>query len=165
MSVRASPSPSSFCALQGVLQMGVAAVWMIMNAWGRILKSRIFRKCRDPGSNRGSSDLQSDALPTELSRLWLYFECAFPRWLSGLGGAIARQFAMNTQFCLLGLGRLGFFTGWMCHLHGSRFHNGSSTTKKTTKKSASPPPLTLIGKCQVLGIYISTDPACEHKWN
>ena len=27
-------------------------------------------KCRDPGSNRGPSDLQSDALPTELSRLW-----------------------------------------------------------------------------------------------
>ena len=24
--------------------------------------------CRDPGSNRGPSDLQSDALPTELSR-------------------------------------------------------------------------------------------------
>ena len=27
------------------------------------------KKCRDPGSNRGPSDLQSDALPTELSRL------------------------------------------------------------------------------------------------
>ena len=27
------------------------------------------RSCRDPGSSRGSSDLQSDALPTELSRL------------------------------------------------------------------------------------------------
>ena len=26
--------------------------------------------CRDPGSNRGPSDLQSDALPTELSRRW-----------------------------------------------------------------------------------------------
>ena len=26
-------------------------------------------KCRDPGSNRGPSDLRSDALPTELSRL------------------------------------------------------------------------------------------------
>merc|ERR1712086_1006421 len=25
-------------------------------------------KCRDPGSNRGPSDLRSDALPTELSR-------------------------------------------------------------------------------------------------
>jgi hypothetical protein len=29
--------------------------------------------CRDPGSNRGPSDLQSDALPTELSRLCLQF--------------------------------------------------------------------------------------------
>ena len=27
------------------------------------------RKCRDPGSNRGPSDLRSDALPAELSRL------------------------------------------------------------------------------------------------
>ena len=26
-------------------------------------------KCRDPGSNRGPLDLQSNALPTELSRL------------------------------------------------------------------------------------------------
>ena len=26
------------------------------------------KKCRDPGSNRGPPDLQSDALPTELSR-------------------------------------------------------------------------------------------------
>ena len=27
--------------------------------------------CRDPGLNRGPSDLQSDALPTELSRLYV----------------------------------------------------------------------------------------------
>ena len=27
-------------------------------------------KCRDPGSNRGPLDLQSNALPTELSRLY-----------------------------------------------------------------------------------------------
>ena len=26
------------------------------------------KKCRDPGSNRGPLDLQSNALPTELSR-------------------------------------------------------------------------------------------------
>ena len=32
-------------------------------------------KCRDPGSNRGPSDLQSDALPTEPSRLhWGQFD-------------------------------------------------------------------------------------------
>ena len=30
--------------------------------------------CRDPGSSRGPSDLQSDALPTELSRLCFKFE-------------------------------------------------------------------------------------------
>ena len=28
-----------------------------------------YKRCRDPGSNWGPSDLQSDALPTELSRL------------------------------------------------------------------------------------------------
>ena len=33
--------------------------------------NHIKHKCRDPGSNRGPSDLQSDALPTELSRLAL----------------------------------------------------------------------------------------------
>ena len=32
------------------------------------------KKCRDPGSNRGPLDLQSNALPTELSRLdiWMF---------------------------------------------------------------------------------------------
>ena len=30
---------------------------------------RDMKACRDPGSNRGPPDLQSDALPTELSRL------------------------------------------------------------------------------------------------
>ncbi len=29
----------------------------------------ISKNCRDPGSNRGPLDLQSNALPTELSRL------------------------------------------------------------------------------------------------
>ena len=32
-------------------------------------KPRCDMRCRDPGSNRGPSDLQSDALPTELKRL------------------------------------------------------------------------------------------------
>ena len=31
-------------------------------------KAKSKKKCRDPGSNQGPSDLQSDALPTELSR-------------------------------------------------------------------------------------------------
>ena len=31
--------------------------------------SKIIKQCRDPGLNQGPSDLQSDALPTELSRL------------------------------------------------------------------------------------------------
>ena len=33
------------------------------------------KKCRDPGSNRGPLDLQSNALPTELSRLYIYKSC------------------------------------------------------------------------------------------
>jgi hypothetical protein len=51
----------------------------IMGATGELRQIRAFsktcrlhaRKCRDPGSNRGPSDLWSDALPTELSRLML----------------------------------------------------------------------------------------------
>ena len=35
----------------------------------RLLSQRDMKSCRDPGSNRGPSDLRSDALPTELSRL------------------------------------------------------------------------------------------------
>ena len=33
-------------------------------------------KCRDPGLNQGPSDLQSDALPTELSRRSEYCNCS-----------------------------------------------------------------------------------------
>ena len=39
-----------------------------MKRWPCIWCRKI-KKCRDPGSNRGPSDLRSDALPTELSRL------------------------------------------------------------------------------------------------
>ena len=35
----------------------------------KIFSKIIWQKCRDPGSNRGPLDLQSNALPTELSRL------------------------------------------------------------------------------------------------
>ena len=35
----------------------------------KILASLMKQNCRDPGSNRGPLDLQSNALPTELSRL------------------------------------------------------------------------------------------------
>ena len=38
---------------------------------GQFYKHLFEAKCRDPGSNWGPSDLQSDALPTELSRLGL----------------------------------------------------------------------------------------------
>ena len=34
----------------------------------RLRAPSLDRECRDPGSSRGPSDLQSDALPTELSR-------------------------------------------------------------------------------------------------
>ena len=36
------------------------------NPWK--IKRTMLQKCRDPGSNRGPLDLQSNALPTELSR-------------------------------------------------------------------------------------------------
>ena len=40
--------------------------------------------CRDPGSNQGPSDLQSDALPTELSRhleyIALDIDLALPKY-------------------------------------------------------------------------------------
>ena len=36
------------------------------------LTNKMKKECRDPGLNRGPSDLQSDALPTELSRLSTY---------------------------------------------------------------------------------------------
>ena len=36
---------------------------------------RTWDKCRDPGSNWGPPDLQSDALPTELSRQWWAARC------------------------------------------------------------------------------------------
>jgi hypothetical protein len=35
-------------------------------------KSKKKKKCRDPGLNRGPLDLQSNALPTELSRLNIF---------------------------------------------------------------------------------------------
>ena len=44
------------------------------------------QKCRDPGSNRGPLDLQSNALPTELSRQQMPWvgatsnRCFFPSW-------------------------------------------------------------------------------------
>ena len=43
-------------------------------------KKFISQKCRDPGSNRGPLDLQSNALPTELSRLpvWEALKKQFP---------------------------------------------------------------------------------------
>ena len=58
-----------------------AALMHVMTKVARLLSSRLhvttfvrecqeyICKCRDPGSSRGPSDLQSDALPAELSRL------------------------------------------------------------------------------------------------
>ena len=43
--------------------------WMWLSRFGRDKYTVRSTTCRDPGSNRGPSDLQSDALPTELSRL------------------------------------------------------------------------------------------------
>ena len=50
-----------------ILLAGKACVGLIRN-----------KKCRDPGSNQGPSDLQSDALPTELSRRFNHHSHSMP---------------------------------------------------------------------------------------
>ena len=60
--------------------------------------------CRDPGSNRGPSDLQSDALPIELSRLCFEFEAQ----------SITKQ---NTANCVCFIGKL------MCAIMVSPLHH------------------------------------------
>ena len=47
--VRASPSPTHFCAQLEVLQMPVAAAWQNMDAWGAVLKTPIFKKTTPRG--------------------------------------------------------------------------------------------------------------------
>ena len=53
---------------------------------------RIF-KCRVPGSSRGPSDLQSDALPTELSRPLMFSHKQTRRATPTQGWPAARMFA------------------------------------------------------------------------
>ena len=50
----------------------------------KVAARRTAEKCRDPGSNRGPPDLQSDALPTELSRLEDYIGRTCPDQCHGL---------------------------------------------------------------------------------
>ncbi len=50
---------------------------------GQIEKGEVNKKCRDPGSNRGPLDLQSNALPTELSRLLLIYDQDFVKIFEG----------------------------------------------------------------------------------
>ena len=76
-------------------------------------------KCRDPGSNRGPSDLQSDALPTELSRLCFKFEAQ----------SITKQ---NTANCVCFIGKQ-----WRCHYGAaaaSSLAHLSATTPGTRDK-------------------------------
>ena len=59
--------------------------------------ARVLVRCRDPGLNQGPSDLQSDALPTELSRLTLVGKAAFLSILqcifnANVSSAISRAF-------------------------------------------------------------------------
>ena len=50
--------------------MRFVSVWSwVRSPQGAFDKRSNQKECRDPGSNRGPSDLRSDALPTELSRL------------------------------------------------------------------------------------------------
>ena len=54
--------------------------------------SVISRKCRDPGSNRGPSDLQSDALPAELSR-----PCRLPKIKTVVRMTLAKDRVPKTE--------------------------------------------------------------------
>ena len=68
------PTSSSIGEWRGgcvVVAAAVIVVVVVVELGARKLSSTwgMARICRDPGSNRGPSDLQSDALPTELSRL------------------------------------------------------------------------------------------------
>ena len=63
----ASPTATAVCPRRGRQIRARARVGARCPSWTEI--------CRDPGSNRGPSDLQSDALPTELSRLVTNFLC------------------------------------------------------------------------------------------
>ncbi len=51
-------------------------------------KGEVIKTCRDPGSNRGPLDLQSNALPTELSRLLLICDQEFVKIFKGCRGEI-----------------------------------------------------------------------------
>ena len=67
------PTSSSIGEWRGgcVVAAAVIVVVVVVELGARKLSSTwgMARICRDTGSNRGPSDLQSDALPTELSRL------------------------------------------------------------------------------------------------
>ena len=82
-----------------------AALMHVMTKVARLLSSRLhvttfvrecqeyICKCRDPGSSRGPSDLQSDALPTELSRPLIFDHKQTHRATSTQGWPAARMFA------------------------------------------------------------------------
>ena len=62
------------------------------------------KQCRDPGSNRGPSDLQSDALPTELSRL---HGCRVPGHTAIAGGKMRAGSPSGPAASLQGSGARG----------------------------------------------------------
>ena len=50
---------------QEIVSSNLAGAYFFIN---KMFLAGVEKKCRDPGSNRGPLDLQSNALPTELSR-------------------------------------------------------------------------------------------------
>ena len=50
---------------QEIVSSNLAGAYFFIN---KMFLVGVEKKCRDPGSNRGPLDLQSNALPTELSR-------------------------------------------------------------------------------------------------
>ena len=68
------PGFSSFQNIIATVAKGVLVIPQVKITWIRFSITCGFdfwhlKMCRDPGLNQGPSDLQSDALPTELSRL------------------------------------------------------------------------------------------------
>ena len=61
MQALAKPLPLFFSVASPGVHMCVLKQWYYLLVAGK-------KQCRDPGSNRGPLDLQSNALPTELSR-------------------------------------------------------------------------------------------------
>ena len=97
----------------------------------RLRAPSLDRECRDPGSSRGPSDLQSDTLPTELSRL------EFEKFGKILGGKTKFAFCLNclrlvtVSFCCGPHSSHGFLLCVWAQLHPIHAFRGVSFRAET----------------------------------